>query len=319
MPRVLLTGGAGFIGSSVARALIASGYDVVVLDLLTYAGRREHLDGLDLEFIHGDICDAPAVRRAMQGADLVIHAAAESHVARSLVDPSAFIRTNIEGTRVVLQAAVEQGVRHTVHLSTDEVFGQAEEHEVFAPRDALRPGNVYAATKAAAEAFVHAVAHTQGYRATIVRCTNNYGPRQHSEKAIPGWIRRALAGQALPIHGRGEAIRDWLHVEDFAAGLLAVLERGEPGDVHHFSGRTPRTNREVAERILGLCGGGPLHFQEDRPGQDKRYAIDDRRTRRLLGWAPRIEFDDGLRRLVERHRALLTSPAQWPAATVAGG
>ncbi len=319
MPRVLLTGGAGFIGSCVARTLLAAGYDVTVLDLLTYAGRREHLAGLDLTFVHGNVCDPDTVRRSMEGADAVVHAAAESHVARSLVDPHPFLRTNIEGTRVLLEAAADLGVPHTVHLSTDEVFGQAEDDEVFAPGDSLRPGNVYAATKAAAEGFVHAVAHTRGYRATIVRCTNNYGPRQNSEKAIPGWIRRALAGHSLPIHGRGEAIRDWLHVEDFAGGLLAVLQRGEPGDIHHFSGRTPRTNREVAERILGLCGGGPLDFQEDRPGQDKRYAIDDRRTRRLLDWEPRISFDEGLKRLVERHRDLLTAPSPWPLATVAGG
>jgi dTDP-glucose 4,6-dehydratase len=316
MPRVLLTGGAGFIGSSVARALLDSGHDVVVLDLLTYAGRRENLDGLDLDFIHGDVCDYDRVRSAMTGCDAVIHAAAESHVARSLVDPNAFLRTNIDGTRVVLQAAIDAAIPHLVHVSTDEVFGQSEEDEIFETDAALRPGNVYAASKASAEAFVHAAAHTHGYRATIVRCTNNYGPRQHSEKAIPGWIQCALAGNPLPIHGRGEAVRDWLHVEDFAAGLIAVLQRGNPGDVHHFSGRTPKTNREVAERILGLCGGGPLQFQEDRPGQDKRYAINDRRTRRELNWKPVIPFDDGLRRLVQRHRALV-APTQWPAASAA--
>jgi dTDP-glucose 4,6-dehydratase len=316
MPRVLLTGGAGFIGSSVARALLDSGYDVVVLDLLTYAGRRENLDGLDLDFIHGDVCDYDRVRSAVTGCDAVIHAAAESHVARSLVDPNAFLRTNIDGTRVVLQAAIDAAIPHLVHVSTDEVFGQSEDDEIFETDAALRPGNVYAASKASAEAFVHAAAHTHGYRATIVRCTNNYGPRQHSEKAIPGWIQCALAGNPLPIHGRGEAIRDWLHVEDFAAGLIAVLQRGNPGDVHHFSGRTPKTNREVAERILGLCGGGPLQFQEDRPGQDKRYAINDRRTRRELNWKPVIPFDDGLRRLVQRHRALV-APTQWPAASAA--
>jgi dTDP-glucose 4,6-dehydratase len=316
MPRVLLTGGAGFIGSSVARALLDSGHDVVVLDLLTYAGRRENLDGLDLDFIHGDVCDYDRVRSAMTGCDAVVHAAAESHVARSLVDPNAFLRTNIDGTRVVLQAAIDAAIPHLVHVSTDEVFGQSEEDEIFETDAALRPGNVYAASKASAEAFVHAAAHTHGYRATIVRCTNNYGPRQHSEKAIPGWIQCALAGNPLPIHGRGEAVRDWLHVEDFAAGLIAVLKRGTPGDVHHFSGRTPKTNREVAERILGLCGGGPLQFQEDRPGQDKRYAINDRRTRRELNWKPVIPFDDGLRRLVQRHRALV-APTQWPAASAA--
>ncbi|MCB9760898.1 MAG: NAD-dependent epimerase/dehydratase family protein [Alphaproteobacteria bacterium] len=300
--RVLLTGGAGFIGSSVARALLADGWDVVVLDKLTYAGRRAHLDGLPLELVVGDVCDAPLVERLTRGCAAVIHAAAESHVARSLDDPAPFLRTNIEGTRVVLEAAAAAGVPHAVHLSTDEVFGSAPGALAFDVDHALRPGNFYAASKAAAEMMVHAVAHTRGYRATVVRCTNNYGPRQHDEKAIPLWIAAARRGADLPIHGTGEAIRDWLHVDDFAAGLLAILRRGAPGDVHHFTGGNSLANRQVAERIAQLCGGGRLVHVADRPGQDMRYALQDDATREALGWAPRVPFDQGLAETVAWYR-----------------
>ena len=222
-PKLLLTGGAGFIGSALARTLLREGWSLTVLDKLTYAGKREHLEGLDLELVVGDVCDAALVRSLMAGKDAVVHAAAESHVARALLDPSLFVRTNVDGTRVVLEEAALAGVAHTVHISTDEVFGSAPEGRAFAPDDARRPGNFYAASNAGAEAMVHAVAHTRGDRASIVRCTNNYGPRQHPEKAIPCWARAALRGEPVPIHGRGEAVRDWLHVDDFAAGI-----RGTP-------------------------------------------------------------------------------------------
>ncbi len=302
---VLLTGGAGFIGSAVARALVASGRRVVVLDKLTYAGRREHLDGVPVDLVVGDVCDAELVARLVGGAAGVVHAAAESHVTRSLDDPSAFIRTNVEGTRVVLEAAARAEVPQTVHLSTDEVFGSCPpDHAPFVPSQPLAPGNPYAATKAAAEAFVHATTHTFGYRATVVRSTNNYGPRQHAEKAIPCWIEAALGEGPLPIHGDGSPVRDWLHVDDFAEGLVAVLERGAPGAVHHFSGGNALRNREVAVRILELCGRPPTDLAPgpDRPGQDQRYALDDAATRERLGWAPRVDFEAGLARTVAWYR-----------------
>ncbi|MCB9742064.1 MAG: NAD-dependent epimerase/dehydratase family protein [Alphaproteobacteria bacterium] len=301
--RLLLTGGAGFIGSGLARALLARGWALTVLDKLTYAGRREHLEGLDLELVVGDVCDAPLVAELMQGVDVVVHAAAESHVARALVDPAPFFRTNVEGTRVVLTEAAAAGVAHCVHVSTDEVFGSAPEGEAFAVDAPLRPGNFYAASKAAAEALVHAVAHTRGFRASVVRCTNNYGPRQHLEKAIPTWTRAASRGEPIPVHGAGEAIRDWLHVEDFCAGVVALIDRGEPGGVYHFSGGNSRMNREVAARIAALCGGGALRFTEDRPGQDARYALDDAATRDALGWAPEVPFERGLAETVAWYQA----------------
>lgn len=306
--KVLLTGGAGFIGSEVARQLVAAGHQVVVLDKLTYAGKREHLDGLDLELVIGDVCDQALVAELVQGAGAVIHAAAESHVTRSLDDARVFIQTNVEGTRVVLEAAAKAGVAHAVHVSTDEVFGSCPaDHAAYQPHDRLAPGNPYAATKAAAEAFVHATRHTLGYAATIVRSTNNYGHRQHVEKAIPYWIGAALGDGPLTIHGDGSPVRDWVHVSDFAAGLLAVLDRGVPGSVYHFSGGNPRQNRQVAERILELCDRprSALRPGPDRPGQDMRYALDDSATRRDLGWAPRVSFDDGLTQTIAWYREQL--------------
>ena len=172
--------------------------------------------------------------------------------------------------------------------------------------DTLRPGNFYAASKAAAEAMVHAVAHTRGYAATIVRCTNNYGPRQHIEKAIPTWIHAALSGQPLPIHGDGRAIRDWLFVDDFARGLVMLMEH-PPGGVHHFTGGSPLTNSQVARRVAGELGGVLLHVDE-RPGQDARYDLDDARTRRDLGWAPTVPFAEGLRRTIAHFRDAWSDP-----------
>ena len=304
--KLLITGGAGFIGSAVIRHIITHTNDEVVnLDKLTYAGRREHLDGLDLELVVGDVCDQDLVEKLVDGTGAIIHAAAESHVTRSLDDPRTFIQTNVEGTRIVLEAAARAAVPHTVHISTDEVFGSCPpDHPPFGPRDRLAPGNPYAATKAAAEAFVHATAHAFGYRATVVRSTNNYGPRQHTEKAVPSWIAAALGQGPLVIHGDGSPVRDWLHVSDFAAGLVTVLQRGKPGSTYHFSGGNPRQNRQVAEQVLDLCSRPPSALQPgpDRPGQDMRYALDDRDTRTKLGWTPRVDFRDGLAETVRWYR-----------------
>lgn len=294
---VLLTGGAGFMGSAVARALKAAGHRVTVLDALTYAGRRENLAGVGCAFVHGDVCDAPHVRRLVRDADAVVHMAAESHVERSLRDPAVFVRTNVDGTRSVLEACAEAD-RLLVHVSTDEVFGSAAPGQLFGEDDPLRPNNPYAATKAAAEHLVRAWRQSFGLRTRLVRCTNNYGPRQHEEKALVGWALRALRGEPLPLHGRGEAVRDWLHVEDFAAGIVAVLAHGGPRDVFHLAGRTPRTNREMAASIARLAGGARIVEVPDRPGQDARYALDDAGTRADLGWAPKVALEEGLQALV---------------------
>jgi dTDP-glucose 4,6-dehydratase len=309
MRRILLTGGAGFIGSQLARDLVQAGAEVVVLDKLTYAGRRENLAGVGCTLVVADVCDPEAVRGAMRGCDAVVHAAAESHVTRSLGAAADFLRTNIEGTRVVLDAALEAGIRRVLHVSTDEVFGEVADGvacEVDAP---LRPGNPYAASKVGAEALVHAWRHTHGLPTTIVRCTNNYGPRQHPEKAIPCWTRAALAGGPLPIDGDGSAVRDWLHVEDFSRGVLAALRGWRDGATWHFAGWQHRTNQQMAEAVAAAAGA-PAVFRRrpERQGQDRRYALADAATRAALGWAPRVPLADGVARTVAWYRA---NPGAW--------
>lgn len=299
---VLLTGGAGFMGSAVARALVGSGARLVVLDALTYAGRRENLAGVDCAFVHGDVCDEPRLRDLVARADAVVHMAAESHVDRSLRDAAPFVRTNVEGTRAVLAACTAER-RPLVHVSTDEVFGSAAPGQLFREDDPLRPNNPYAATKAAAEQLVRAWQECFGFPTRLVRCTNNFGPRQHEEKAVMGWMLRALRGEPLLLHGHGEAVRDWLHVDDFAAAILAILDYQGPRAVFHLAGRQPRTNREMAERVAALCGGAAIVEVADRPGQDARYALDDAGTRADLGWAPRVPLEEGLAALAASLRA----------------
>jgi dTDP-glucose 4,6-dehydratase len=316
MRRVVVTGGAGFIGSQVVRTLLDGGWDVVVLDRFTYAGRKEFVVGLPARVLQGDVADADAVAEAIDGAQAVVHLAAESHVPRSLADPALFLRTNVEGTRVLLEAATARRVPRFLHVSTDEVFGSAAPGVAFHEDDALRPGNPYAASKAAAEALVHAWRHSFGYPAAIVRCTNNYGPRQHPEKAVPTWILAALAGSPLTMHGDGGAVRDWLHVEDFARGLSKALVRWRPAATWHFAGRQPRSNRDMAARIGAACGGGGLVHVGERQGQDRRYAIDDEATRRELRWEPVVPLERGLDETVLWYRE---HGALWEGAARAAG
>jgi dTDP-glucose 4,6-dehydratase len=234
----------------------------------------------------------------MAGADVVVHAAAESHVTRSLEDATPFVRTNVEGSRVVVQAAADANVAHCIHLSTDEVFGSAAPEQRFGLNSPHWPSNAYAASKAGAECFVRAIRYRSNYPCTVVRMTNNYGPRQHAEKAIPCWIEHALSGHPIPIHGRGTAERDWLHVEDFASGIMQLIRRDRPGETHHFSGGNSQANRQVAEKIADLCASRPILEGPERPGQDARYALDDDQTRRALQWAPAISFEQGLASLI---------------------
>lgn len=303
MSRILVTGGAGFMGSQLVRSLADTGRDVVVFDKLTYAGNRAFLDGVSHTFVHGDVCDEDAVRRVMGDVDAVVHMAAESHVARSLTGPDAFLHTNVLGTRVMLDAACRAGVDRFIHISTDEVFGQAPHGVAFGPDAPMRPGNAYAASKVGAEGLVHAWRHTHGYPAAIVRCTNNYGPRQHPEKAIPCWILSALHGRTLPVHGEGTAIRDWLFVEDFARGIIAGLNRWQDQATWHFAGQQHQENRRTAGAIASMLGAPGLAFGPDRQGQDSRYALNDMGTRAALDWAPRVAMEDGIQRTIEWYRA----------------
>lgn len=303
MSRVLVTGGAGFMGSQLVRTLSNSGWDVVVFDKLTYAGNRAFLEGVKHTFIEGDVCDPVAVAAAMSDVDAVVHMAAESHVARSLHTPDHFLQTNIHGTRVMLDAAVRAGIDRFIHISTDEVFGQAPHGVAFGPEAPMRPGNAYAASKVGAEALVHAWRHTHGYPAAIVRCTNNYGPRQHPEKAIPCWILAGLSGGPLPVHGEGTAIRDWLFVGDFARGIEAGLNRWQDQATWHFAGQQHQENRRMAGRINTLLGASGLAYGPDRQGQDSRYALNDMSTRAALDWAPEVSLEDGLLETIDWYRA----------------
>jgi dTDP-glucose 4,6-dehydratase len=251
----------------------------------------------------GDVCDSDAVSSALSGVDAVVHMAAESHVARSLVDPDCFLKTNVNGTRVVLSAACDAGIERFIHISTDEVFGSAPPGVAFGPNATLAPGNAYAASKVAGEALVHAWRHTHGFGAAIVRCTNNYGPRQHPEKAIPCWTLAGLKGIELPVHGQGLAVRDWLHVEDFAAGVLKGLQHFRPDAVWHFAGQSHLQNKDMAGRIQDALGAPGLSFGPERQGQDARYELDDSATRTELGWAPQVTLEDGLARTIEWYRS----------------
>jgi dTDP-glucose 4,6-dehydratase len=305
--RVLVAGGAGFIGSAYVRHRLAADPDgsVLVLDKLTYAGRRENLSDLDqarCELIVGDIADREAVAAAISGCDAVVNFAAESHVDRSIHSPGEFIETDVFGTFVLLEAARAAGVRH-LQISTDEVYGSLEEGS-FTEASPLDPSSPYSASKAGGDLIVGAFGHTYGADALIVRASNNYGPRQHPEKLIPLAILNALAGDPVPVYGDGLQVRNWLHAEDFAAAIDAVLERGRAGEVYNAGGPDELPNIEVVKRILELTGRDEslIEHTEDRLGHDRRYSLSSDKLRSELGWEPKTSFADGLPRTVEWYR-----------------
>lgn len=300
---VLLTGGAGFMGSAVARRLVAEGHALTVVDALTYAGSRDHLADVPLTFVHAEVGDAATLDPLVAASDIVVHMAAETHVERSLVDAAPFVRTNVDGTRAVLDACRRaSGGRRLIHVSTDEVFGAAPDGVWFTEGAPHAPGNPYAATKCAAESLAQVAARCFGTDVRIVRCVNNYGERQHPEKAVSGWVRRAAAGQPLPVHGAGGAVRDWLHVRDFARAMGRIVTYEGSRRVFHLAAQCHRTNRELAACIADLAGGVALVHVEDRPGQDARYALDDAGTRADLDWVPEVALEDGLAELVAAAR-----------------
>ncbi len=299
--RVLITGGAGFIGSAFVRLLVEERpqASIVVLDALTYAGNLENLEGLlddrRVRFLRGSICDPDAVRDAIDGCEVVVNFAAESHVDRSIEDPGAFVETNVQGTRVLLGAAVAAGARF-VQVSTDEVYGSLGPEGLFRETTPLDPSSPYAASKAAADLLVGAWVRTYGLDARITRCGNNYGPRQFPEKLIPLFITNAIEDKALPLYGDGENVRDWIHVDDHCRAILAVLESGRSGRVYNVSAGAERSNREIAARLLEILGKpwDLVRHVTDRLGHDRRYALSAERLRTELGWQPRIAFDDGI-------------------------
>jgi dTDP-glucose 4,6-dehydratase len=306
--KLLVCGGAGFIGSMFVRVRVGSGDEVVVLDKLTYAGRRENLDGLDVRFVHGAIEDPQAVADAIAGCDAVVNFAAETHVDRSIAEPDAFVQTHALGTWTLLEAARERELRY-VQVSTDEVYGSIEEGS-FTETSPLHPSSPYSATKAGADLLVSSYLDTYDLPTVICRGSNNYGPRQYPEKLIPLMILNALHGDALPIYGDGLQVRNWLYVEDFARAIGTVLERGVPGDVYNVGGPDECANIEVVKRIVELTGADEsiITYVTDRPGHDRRYSLSSDKTR-ALGWEPRMRFfEQGLEETVAWYR---DNPAWW--------
>ena len=300
--KVLVAGGAGFIGSAYVRRRLEAdpGGSVRVLDKLTYAGRRENIDGLDrCELVEGDIADAGAVAAALDGCDAVVNFAAESHVDRSIHSPGEFIQTEVFGTFVLLDAARNAGVRH-VQVSTDEVYGSIDSGS-FTESSPLDPSSPYSASKAGADLIVGAFHRTYGAEALIVRASNNYGPRQHPEKLIPLCILNALAGDPVPVYGDGQQVRNWLHVDDFAAAIDLALDEGEPGEVYNAGGPDELPNIDVVRRILELCGRDEslIEHVDDRLGHDRRYSLASEKLREELGWSARVRFEQGLEHTVQ--------------------
>jgi len=324
--KLLVTGGSGFIGSNLVRHVLRErpGCSVVNLDLLTYAGNPENLTHVAEEhgsegtgryrFVHGDICDGERVRSLMGEVDAVLHLAAESHVDRSITDDAPFVRTNVVGTQVLLAAALEAGVDRFVQVSTDEVYGELpwrdpaeapppgeDDAPRFTEETPLAPRSPYSATKAAGDHLAFSYHTTHGMDVVVTRCSNNYGPYQFPEKLIPLMLVHAREGRQLPLYGDGLHVRDWIHVSDHCRGLIAALEQGGAGRAYNFGGNAERTNRSVVEAIVEAVGADPdlITPVPDRPGHDRRYAIDASRAREELGWTPRIDFETGLRETVE--------------------
>lgn len=310
--RLLITGGMGFIGSNFLRLLAEERpeWQLWNLDLLTYAANPDNLRDLGggFRFVQADIAEPEEVRAVLAegGFDAVVNFAAESHVDRSIASAAPFIRTNVAGTQVLLDAARAAEVPRFVQVSTDEVYGDLGPADPpFSERTPLAPSSPYSASKAAADHLVHAYHRTYGMDVVITRCSNNYGPYQFPEKLIPLMIVNAMRGRELPVYGRGDNVRDWIHVEDHCRGVLAALERGKGGEAYNFGGASERANLEVVRRIIELTGAdeGLIRFVTDRPGHDRRYAIDFSKAERELGWSPGRGFDQGLEETVAWYRA----------------
>ncbi len=305
MTVVLVTGGCGFIGSNFVRLLLETepGVTVVNYDVLTYAGNPNNLADLAgnprYRFVKGDITDRDAVRAALKqhGVTSLINFAAESHVDRSIQDSSPFVRTNILGTQVLLDAAREFNLERYVQVSTDEVYGSLGDTGFFTEETPLAPNSPYAASKAAADLLVRGCVHTFHMPALITRCSNNYGPYQFPEKLLPLFITNLLRDEQVPVYGDGQNVRDWIHVRDHAAAIAAVWKKGRLGEVYNIGGRCEKTNLDLTQTLLDVMGKPRtlIKYVKDRPGHDRRYAIDCAKMERELGWRPQVDFAQGLR------------------------
>ena len=311
MPTFVVTGGAGFIGSNFVRLALAQSPDlrIVTIDLLTYAGNLENLAGVPEDrhtFVRADVTDPEAMARAIPaGADAVINFAAETHVDRSILGPVAFARTNVVGTQVLLEAARARGVTRFLQVSTDEVYGSlAPDAPAFTEDHPLAPSSPYAASKAGADLLVLAAHRTYGQDVVITRCSNNYGPYQFPEKLIPLMLSNALEDKPLPVYGDGRQVRDWIYTDDHSRAILAAVARGRPGRVYNIGAKSERHNIDVVRGILRELGKPEslIRHVTDRPGHDRRYAIDPRRAQEELGWRPETDFDEGLARTIRWYR-----------------
>ena len=308
---ILVTGGCGFIGSNFVRYLLKTypDYSVINVDKLTYAGNLENLSGLSnaprYHFIRADITDAPQMEELIaKGIHAIVNFAAESHVDRSIEDPQAFMKTNVFGTFVLLEAVrkvfPKQRIRF-LHISTDEVYGSLGEFGAFTEETPLAPNSPYSASKAAADMMVRAYCNTYGLAALVTRCSNNYGPYQFPEKLIPLMISNAVEDKEVPVYGDGLNVRDWIYVEDHCRALDQVLHQGQEGEVYNIGGRSERTNLSVVQTVLDHLGKphSLIRFVKDRPGHDRRYAIDFSKIERDLSWRPRVSFEEGIRLTVD--------------------
>ncbi|MFO0928007.1 MAG: dTDP-glucose 4,6-dehydratase [Gemmataceae bacterium] len=312
MAKVLVTGGCGFIGSNFIHHLLRDGADVAVVnfDALTYAGNLANLAAVASDpryrFVKGDITDREAVRAAFaQGVTSVVHFAAESHVDRSILDSTPFVRTNVLGTQILLDAAREFKVERFVHVSTDEVYGSLGPTGAFTETTPLAPNSPYAASKAASDMLALACHHTHGLPVVVTRCSNNYGPYQFPEKLIPLFIKNLLEDRPVPVYGDGQQVRDWIHVRDHCAAVELVWRNGKPGEVYNIGGRSERANLTLTYLLLDLLGKPRtlIRHVTDRPGHDRRYAIDCAKIERELGWQPQVGFEAGLADTVAWYRA----------------
>lgn len=309
--RWLVTGGLGFIGSNFIRLALRErpNLEIVNLDAMTYAGNPANLADVEhdsrYQFVRGDICDATVVAHAIaNGVDAIVNFAAETHVDRSILDPEQFLRTDILGTHVLLEAVRAHGIPRYLQVSTDEVYGDVSEGESV-ETDGLHPRSPYSASKAGGDLQVLAYWTTFKTPVLITRGSNTYGPYQYPEKLIPLFVSNLLDDQTVPVYGDGLQIRDWLYVEDHARGIMHVLEHGELGNIYNIGGGNPRTNMEITQLLVEGCGRSmDTHVRHvaDRPGHDRRYAVDTTKAR-ALGWEPRMNFDEGLRATIEWYRA----------------
>ena len=302
MTKVLITGGAGFIGSNFVKYMLEKypDYEIINLDVLTYCGNLENLEDIEdnpnYTFVKGDIQDAELVDSIVKDVDYIVHFAAESHVDRSIEDPQIFIKTNIIGTQVLLDAAKKHGIKKYLQVSTDEVYGSLGKEGYFTEETPLQANSPYSASKAGADLMVRAYGETFGLPINITRCSNNYGPYQFPEKLIPLMISNALEDKELPVYGDGKNIRDWLHVYDHCTAIDLVLHKGKLGEVYNIGGHNEKENIEIVKLILKELGKSEslIKFVKDRLGHDRRYAIDSTKITEELGWKPKYTFETGI-------------------------